>query len=102
MSLLNTQSARHDLHKTPGYLAIIEQPGHVCTSGFAHPAPQTAILHEGHEVLGEVGHAGPELGCPRGWKHDAMAIVDPVALPEGRLRDLPLLRYFRQECCFAV
>ena len=36
------------------------------------------------------------------WKHDAMAIVDPVAFPEYRLGDLPLLGHFRQECRFTV
>ena len=35
-------------------------------------------------------------------KHDAMAIVDPVAFPEYRLSDLPLLCHFRQECRFTV
>src|ERR1035438_9743253 len=96
-SLLNSQSIGHDLQKTPGHLAIIEQLDHVFSARFAHPLPQIAVLHECQEVPGDVGHAGPVLGGPRVWKHDTMAIVDPVAFSEHRLADLPLLRYFRQE-----
>ena len=83
--LLNSQSVGHDLHETPGYLAIVEQLDHVFSARFAHPPPQTAVLHECQEVPGDVGHAGSVLRCPRVWKHDAMAIVDPVAFPEYRL-----------------
>src|ERR1017187_1391458 len=101
-SLLNSQSVGHDLQETPGYLAIIEQLGHVFSARFAHPPPQTAVLHESQEVRGDVRHAGSVLRGPRVWKHDAMAIVYPVALPEHRLTDLPLLGYVRQECRFAV
>src|ERR1017187_9250343 len=101
-SLLNSQSVGHDLQETPGHLTIIEQLDHVFSARFAHPLPQTVVLHECQEVPGDVGHAGPVLGGPRVWKHDTMAIVDPVAFSEHRLADLPLLRYFRQECRFAV
>src|SRR5450759_2108586 len=101
-SLLNSQSVGHSLQETPGYLAMVEQLGHVFSARFAHPPPQTTVLHENQEVLGDVGHAGSVLHCPRVWKHDTMAIVDPVAFPEYRLTDLPLLCYLRQECRFTV
>src|ERR1035437_580872 len=94
-SLMNSQSVGHDLHETPGYLAIVEQFGHAFSARFAHPPPQTAVLHERQEVLGDVGHAGSVLRCPRVWKHDTMAVADPVVFPECRLADLPLLCYFR-------
>src|ERR1035437_1870595 len=94
-SLLNSQSVGHGLQETPGYLTIIEQLDHVFSARFAHPPPQTAVLHESQEVRGDVRHAGSVLRCPRVWKHDAMAIVDPVAFPEYRLADLPLLCYLR-------
>src|ERR1039457_2554610 len=100
--LLNSQSAGHDFQETPGYLTIVEQLNHVFSARFAHPPPQAAVLNECQEVLGDVGHAGPVLRCPRVCKHDTIAIVDPVAFPEYRLTDLPFLRYFRQECRFTV
>src|ERR1035441_10904535 len=86
-SLLNSQPVGHDLQEAPGYLAIVEQLGHVFSACFAHPPPQTAVLHECQEVVGDVGHAGSVLRCPRAWKHDTMVIVDPVAFPEYRLTD---------------
>src|ERR1035441_5989345 len=100
--LLNSQSAGHDFQETPGYLAIVEQLAHPFSARFAHPPPQTAVLHECQEVLGDVGHAGSVLRCPRAWKHNTMTIVDPVAFPEYGLTDLPLLCYFRQERRFTV
>src|ERR1039458_9261925 len=97
-----SQSVGHDLQETPGYLAIIEQLGHAFSARFAHPPPQTAVQHECQEVLGDVGHVGPILHCPRIWKHDPMAIVDPVAFPEYRFTDLPLLSNLRQEPRFTM
>src|ERR1035437_5121187 len=101
-SLMNSQPVRHGLQETPGDLAIVEQLDHVFSARFAHRPPQAAVLDECQEVLGDVGHAGPVLRCPRVWKHDTIAIVDPVAFPEYRITDLPFLRYFRQECRFTV
>src|ERR1017187_9452046 len=101
-SLLNSESVGHSLQETPGYLAIVEQLGHVFSARFSHPPPQTTVLHECQEVLGDVGHAGSVLRCPGAWKHDTMAIVDPVAFPEYRLTDLPLLCHVCQECRYAV
>src|SRR5665213_2159029 len=86
-SLVNSQSVGHDLQEALGYLAIVEQLDHVFSARFAHSSPQSAVLHECKEVLGDVGHAGPVLRCPRVWKHDTMAIVDPVAFPEYRLTE---------------
>src|SRR5450755_857265 len=99
---MNSQSVGHGLQETSGYLAIIEQLGHVLSPRFAHLPPQTAVLHECQEVFGDVGYACPVLCRPRIWKHDTMAIVDPVAFPEYRLTDLPLLCHVCQECRFAV
>src|ERR1017187_6937329 len=90
-SLLNSDPVGHSLQETPGYLAIVEQLGPPFSARFAHSPPQTAVLHENQEALGDVGHAGSVLRCPRVWKHDTMAIVDPVAFPECRLTALPLL-----------
>src|SRR5579864_3731592 len=101
-SLMNSQSVGHGLQETPGYLAIVEQLDHVFSARFTHSPPHTAVLHECQEVLGDVGHAGSVLHCPRVWKHNTMAVVDPVAFPEYRFTDLPLLCYFRQECRFTV
>src|ERR1035441_3772392 len=94
-TLLNSQSVGHDLQETPGHLAIVEQLDHAFSARFAHPLPQTAVLHQCQQVPGDVGHAGPVFHCPRVWKHDAMGIVDAVAFPEYGLTDLPLLRHFR-------
>jgi hypothetical protein len=80
--LLNSQSVGHYLQETPSYLAIIEQLGNVLSARFAHATPETAVLHERKEVLGDVGHAGSVLCRPRAWKHDTVAIVDPMAFPE--------------------
>ena len=45
-SLMNFQSVGHDLQKTPGYMAIVEQLDHVVSACFAHPPPETAVPHQ--------------------------------------------------------
>ena len=81
-TLLNPQSIGHNLHEAPGYLAIVEQLDYAFSACFAHALTQIAVPHEGQKVFSDVGHAGPELRRPWAWKHDAMAVVDPMAFPE--------------------
>src|ERR1017187_1175792 len=101
-TLLNSQSFGHDLHEAPGHLAIVEQLDYAFSACVAHALTQIAVPHERQKVFSDVGNAGTELRRSRAWKHDAMAVVDPVAFPEHRLSDLPLFSHFRQESRFAV